>query len=205
MTIPLPRAIRVKAAIEWPIALLAIVLLAPLMAAVAVAVVLSGPGPIIHRRRVLGRHGIPFDAFKFRTMVVDADRVLAQDAALRQAFVSTYKLKNDPRVTTAGRTLRRFSLDELPQLFNVLRGEMALIGPRMISPAELERYGAAKDRLLSVRPGLTGLWQVSGRQTTSYEQRVRLDMSYISEWSPWMDLRIAVRTVGVVLTGEGAL
>jgi lipopolysaccharide/colanic/teichoic acid biosynthesis glycosyltransferase len=205
MTGPIPRLLRLKAAIEWPIALVAVILVAPLMAVIAVTVRLSGPGPIIHRRRVLGRRGIEFDAFKFRTMVVDADRMLAENPSLRAAFAKNFKLANDPRVTAIGRPLRRFSLDELPQLLNVLRGEMALVGPRMITREELERYGASKDRLLSVRPGLTGLWQVSGRQTTSYEQRVRLDLSYISEWTPWMDLRIAVRTLGAVLTGEGAL
>lgn len=195
---------RTKAVVEWIVALTGLVALSPLLAAIAVGVRASSPGPIIHRRRVVGRGGVPFDAFKFRTMVADADERLARDPQLKAAFADRFKLKDDPRVTRLGRVLRRHSLDELPQLVNVLRGEMALIGPRMLSPGEVERYGVCRDRLFSVRPGLTGLWQVSGRQNTTYEERVRLDMRYIAEWSPWLDLTIALRTVRVIVKAEGA-
>lgn len=187
-----------------PVALLVLILILPVMLALALAVKLSSAGPIIHRRRVLGRGGRTFDAYKFRTMVVDADARLQKDANLSQAYSATCKLQNDPRVTPIGRFLRRYSLDELPQLVNVLKGEMWLIGPRMISPSELDRFGAYRAKLLTVKPGLTGLWQVSGRQTTSYERRVELDMQYIDRWSPFLDLSILFKTVRAVVSGRGA-
>ena len=187
-----------------PLALIALLVLSPLMLLIALAVKLSSPGPVIHRRRVLGRGGRPFDAYKFRSMVVDADDHLTRTTELNQAFQVNCKLRDDPRVTGIGRVLRRYSLDELPQLLNVVRGEMWLIGPRMISPPELERYGQHQDTLLSVKPGLTGLWQVSGRQTVSYDRRVELDMQYVQRWSPAMDLSILLRTVRAVVSGKGA-
>lgn len=193
-----------KTLIEWPVALVATTVLLPVFAIVAVAVRSSGPGPVIHRRRVLGRTSVPFDAFKFRTMVENADQRLQSDPQLRQAFIVRFKLPADPRVTRIGRVLRRYSLDELPQLINVLRGEMSLIGPRMITEPELARYGESGNLLLSVKPGLTGLWQTSGRQMTSYAERVRLDVQYIVEWSPWLDVKIALRTLPAVLRGQGA-
>lgn len=193
-----------KPAIEWLLALLAVMFLSPLFLVLA-AVTFVGTGrPVIYRRRVMGRSGVEFDAFKFRTMINGAERVLEQDERLREAFTVNWKLFNDPRVTHTGRILRKYSLDELPQLFNVLRGEMSLIGPRMISPPELERYGALGSKLLSVRPGLTGLWQVSGRQRVDYDRRIELDMRYIEQCSPSMDLSILLRTVPVVLGAEGA-
>jgi lipopolysaccharide/colanic/teichoic acid biosynthesis glycosyltransferase len=158
----------------------------------------------LHRRRVVGRGGREFDAFKFRSMRVDADRVLKADAELWAAFSTNHKLPNDPRITPVGRLLRRYSIDELPQLFNVLRGEMSLIGPRMVTAPELERYGAHVDTLLTVQPGMTGLWQVSGRQTTSYARRVELDMHYIEHWTLLLDLQILLKTPLVVVRGEGA-
>lgn len=193
-----------KGRVEWLAALIVTLLLSPMLAAIAVVVRLTTGSPVLYRRRVLGRYGVEFDAFKFRTMVNGAERVLEQDARLLQAFTENWKLFDDPRVTQAGRVLRKFSLDELPQLFNVLRGEMALIGPRMISPPELARYGDSGQRLLSVRPGLTGLWQVSGRQTVSYERRVELDMHYIAECSLALDASILLRTIPVVVKADGA-
>jgi lipopolysaccharide/colanic/teichoic acid biosynthesis glycosyltransferase len=180
------------------------VLLAPLLLITAAAIKIGSPGPILHRRRVVGRGGVPFDAFKFRSMRVDADRVLETDADLFAKFKTNHKLPNDPRITPIGRVIRRYSIDELPQLFNVLRGEMSLIGPRMVTAPELERYGAHVDTLLTVQPGMTGLWQVSGRQTTTYERRVELDMHYIEHWSLLLDLRILLKTPLVVFRGEGA-
>ena len=177
---------------------------APLMLVAATLVKMTSQGPVLHRRLVLGRGGVPFHAFKFRTMVEDADHQLHQDEKLRQQFEVTFKLPSDPRVTRIGRLLRQSSLDELPQLFNVLRGEMSLVGPRMISPPELVRYGADAGRLLSVKPGITGLWQVSGRQMTSYDERVRLDMEYLGRRSLWLDLQILARTLPAVLRGRGA-
>jgi lipopolysaccharide/colanic/teichoic acid biosynthesis glycosyltransferase len=194
----------VKSTVERAVALVLLLAAAPVMALVAVAVRCSGAGPLIHRRRVLGRHGAEFFAFKFRTMVADADERLQGDPRLKRAFEVSYKLQQDPRVTRVGGLLRRCSLDELPQLFNVLRGEMALVGPRMISPQELAKYGADGSRLLSVKPGLTGLWQVSGRHQMSYDERVRLDMQYIERWSLWLDLQIFLRTIPAVLNSDGA-
>jgi len=194
----------VKRALDVSVALAVGLLLTPLLVATVIAIKVTSPGPLFHRRRVVGRGGRPFDAFKFRSMRVDADRIIQDDAALWAAFQTNHKLPHDRRVTPIGRILRRFSIDELPQLLNVLRGEMSLIGPRMVTAAELERYGPHVPTLLSVSPGMTGLWQVSGRQTTSYERRVELDMHYVTHWNLWLDLSILLRTPLVVLRGEGA-
>jgi lipopolysaccharide/colanic/teichoic acid biosynthesis glycosyltransferase len=193
-----------KDLVEPLVALVLLVLATPLLALIAAAVKCSSPGPVLFRRRVLGKGGHVFDALKFRTMVPDADRVLAEDASLRREFEISYKLERDPRVTRLGRLLRRYSLDELPQLANVVRGEMALVGPRMISPDELPRYGHLAERLLSVKPGLTGLWQVSGRQAVSFARRLELDMFYVEHQSARLDLAILLRTPLVVLRAEGA-
>jgi lipopolysaccharide/colanic/teichoic acid biosynthesis glycosyltransferase len=153
---------------------------------------------------VLGVSGRQFDAFKFRTMMVNAERrrreapISFADRRLR------LKSKEDPRITRVGRFLRRTSLDELPQLFNVLRGEMSLVGPRMIAPDERVRYGKWQHNLLTVKPGITGPWQVQGRGDIAYEERVRLSMHYVRNYSVWLDLEILARTVIVVLAGRGA-
>lgn len=194
----------IKRLLDLSVALFVCLALAPLLIAAVLAIKFTSPGPILHRRRVVGRGGREFDAFKFRSMRVDADRVLKADAELWAAFSANHKLPNDPRITPVGRLLRRYSIDELPQLFNVLRGEMSLIGPRMVTAPELERYGAHVDTLLTVQPGMTGLWQVSGRQTTSYARRVELDMHYIEHWSLLLDLQILLKTPLVVVRGEGA-
>jgi lipopolysaccharide/colanic/teichoic acid biosynthesis glycosyltransferase len=193
-----------KLCVEWPLTLFIVALLSPLFLAIAVLILITTGSPVIYRRRVVGRGGVEFDAFKFRTMVNGAERVLEQDERLRNAFTVNWKLFADPRVTRTGRVLRKYSLDELPQLFNVLRGEMSLIGPRMISPPEVPRYASLSAKLLSVRPGLTGLWQVSGRQSVSYARRIELDMTYVDECSLAMDFSILLRTVPVVLKAEGA-
>ena len=193
-----------KPVVEWLLALVAVILLSPLFVAIAAIILLTSGRPVIHRRRVVGRGGTEFDAFKFRTMVCGAERVLEQNDRLREMFSRNWKLSADPRVTGVGRVLRKYSLDELPQLLNVLRGEMALVGPRMISPPELVRYGELQSKLCSVRPGLTGLWQVSGRQTVSYARRIELDMHYIDNCSALTDLSILLRTLPVVMRAEGA-
>lgn len=176
----------------------------PLMLAIAIAVKLDSSGPIFYKRRVVGVSGKPFSALKFRTMYVDADERLARDSELRREFEENYKLKNDPRVTRMGRFLRRTSLDELPQLFNVLRGQMSLVGPRMITSEERARYGKWRMNLSTVKPGITGLWQVSGRSEVSYEERVMLDMHYIRNFSIWFDLHLLWQTIPAVLKGHGA-
>jgi lipopolysaccharide/colanic/teichoic acid biosynthesis glycosyltransferase len=193
-----------KALVERPLALLLLIALLPLLAVIAIAIAVTTGTPVIYRRRVVGQGGSHFDALKFRTMVNGAERILEQDDRLREAFTVNWKLFADPRVTRTGRVLRKYSLDELLQLVNVVRGQMSIIGPRMVSPDELARYDGLSEKLLSVKPGLTGLWQVSGRQRLSYERRIELDMHYIDHCSLAMDLRILLRTLPVVLKADGA-
>jgi undecaprenyl-phosphate galactose phosphotransferase len=179
----------------------------PLIVVVVAALACSG-GPVLFRQTRLGRGGKPFTVYKFRTMVPDATRVLdellARDPQARDEWARDAKLRNDPRVTSLGRFLRKTSLDELPQLWNILRGDMSLVGPRPIEPCEIEKYGRYARHYYAQRPGLTGLWQVSGRSNTSYERRVILDAYYSRNRSLWMDIGIALRTVRVVLAGSGA-
>ena len=200
-----------KRAIDIAGASFGLLVLCPVFAALAILVRLDSKGSAFHRRRVLaeqaGAEGdlVTFDAFKFRTMVQDADTYLQSRPELLQEYQKEYKLLQDPRVTRIGAPLRRFSLDELPQLWNVLCGQMSLVGPRMITPPELAQYGQHADRLLSVKPGLTGLWQVSGRTNLSYNDRVGLDMHYIENRSLAMDIKILFQTIGCVLGGKGAV
>ncbi len=196
--------VALKALLDYSIALAVALLAAPLFALVALAIKLDSPGPVLYRRRVLGLGGQPFEAFKLRTMHVDGQAILAAHPELRRQLEQAHKLKRDPRVTRIGAVLRKFSLDELPQLFNVLRGEMSIVGPRMISPEEHELYGQWDMNLLTVRPGITGMWQVSGRSDLSYEERVRLDMNYIRNWTIWLDLQVLLQTIPAVLRGRGA-
>jgi lipopolysaccharide/colanic/teichoic acid biosynthesis glycosyltransferase len=192
-----------KNCIDVVSAAILMILLMPLFVILGALVLIDDGWPIIYRRRVIGRNG-EFDAFKFRSMRRDADSILKNDAALQAKFERNFKLKDDPRLTWSGLFLRKLSLDELPQLFNVLKGQMSLVGPRMISPAELEKYGSHKELLLTVKPGLTGYWQVNGRQAVGYEERVRMDLHYINNWSLAMDLKILFKTPYVVLKREGA-
>ena len=152
----------------------------------------------------MGVNGRQFDAFKFRSMVVNGDEILAENPELQEELAKNHKLKNDPRITRIGNFIRKTSMDELTQLFNVLKREMSLVGPRMISPEEMEMYNKLGINLLTVRPGITGLWQVSGRSDISYEQRVRLDMHYIRNWSIWMDLQLLFQTIPAVIKKRGA-
>ncbi|MED7825298.1 sugar transferase [Streptomyces chiangmaiensis] len=185
-------------------AALLIVLLAPVFTAVALAVRLDSPGPVVHRQTRIGRGGVPFTMAKFRTMVVDADRLRHQLAATNEQDGLMFKIRCDPRITRIGRVLRRYSLDELPQLFNVLRGHMSLVGPRPPLPDEVARYDEVELRRLSVKPGLTGLWQVSGRSDLSWDETIALDLRYVDNWSPSVDVDVLVRTVRAVIAGTGA-
>jgi exopolysaccharide biosynthesis polyprenyl glycosylphosphotransferase len=186
--------------VTFPILVIAL----PLLAIIGIVIKLDSPGPIIHRRRVMGVNGREFYAFKFRTMYVDGDKILARHPDLQDELAKNHKLKNDPRVTKFGRIIRKFSLDELPQLINVISGQMSLVGPRMISPREMKKYSQWGINLLTVKPGITGLWQVSGRSNISYEERVRLDMHYIRNWSIWLDLQLLWRTLPAVFLSQGA-
>ncbi|HEU5086183.1 MAG TPA: sugar transferase, partial [Roseiflexaceae bacterium] len=162
----------------------------------------DSPGPVFHRRRVVGQGKTEFDAFKFRTMYVDGDALLSDEQ--RCELEVHGKLKDDPRITRVGAFLRHYSLDEVPQLFNVLCGQMSLIGPRMITREELTKFGRWQHNRATVKPGLTGLWQVSGRSDLSYEDRVRLDMHYIRNHSIWLDVQILLQTIPAILSGRGA-
>lgn len=195
---------RLKALLDFAIVIPTLLLIWPLFAILAIAVKLDSPGPVIHRRRVLGRDGRIFEAFKFRTMYVNGDEILARHPKLKAELQQNYKLKCDPRITRVGSFLRKFSLDELPQLFNVLAQDMSVIGPRIIAPDEITKYGQWGQTLLTVMPGLTGLWQVSGRSNTSYDERVNLDMQYIDNWSIFMDIKILLKTIPAVMKGDGA-
>lgn len=193
-----------KLVLDYVITISGLILISPLLLTIALLIHFSSPGPIIHKRRVMGINGRQFDALKFRTMVVNGDEVMAKYPELQEELARNHKLKDDPRVTKIGALLRKFSLDELPQLFNVLRREMSLVGPRMISPEEVAMYKQFDMNLLTVHPGITGLWQVSGRSDISYDERVRLDMYYIRNWSIWLDLQLLFQTIPAVLKGRGA-
>ena len=193
-----------KAALDYCLIIPSLLLLSPLLITIAFLIKLDSPGPVIHRRRVLGLDGRQFDAFKFRTMFVNGDEILEQYPRLKNELEKNYKLKFDPRVTRIGHFLRKYSLDELPQLLNIAKQEMSLIGPRIITPEELKKYGQWGDTLLTVMPGLSGLWQVSGRSNTSYDRRISYDMAYIHNWSLWLDVKIIFMTVPAVLKGDGA-
>ncbi|MDK2122977.1 sugar transferase [Parachitinimonas caeni] len=184
-----------------------LILLLPVFMVVSLIIRSHGGTAIFGHKRV-GRAGQPFVCYKFRTMIPNADQrlkeLLAHDPAAREEWERDFKLKDDPRITPIGAILRQTSLDELPQLWNVLIGDMSLVGPRPIVEAEMPRYGADIDLYLSVRPGLTGLWQVSGRNNMSYTERVALDSYYVNNWSLFGDIKIIFKTALVVVRGDGA-
>jgi lipopolysaccharide/colanic/teichoic acid biosynthesis glycosyltransferase len=190
--------------IDYVLACAGLLMLSPLFLVLGVVVKLDSPGPILYRRRVMGRNGTQFDAFKFRTMLVDGDAVLEANPELKAEWLRDQKLKDDPRITHCGRWMRKLSLDELPQLFNVLRGQMSLVGPRMISPPELGYYGDLASELLTVKPGITGLWQVSGRSDLDRNERVRLDMQYVRNRTWWLNMQLILMTIPAALKGSGA-
>jgi lipopolysaccharide/colanic/teichoic acid biosynthesis glycosyltransferase len=191
-------------------AIVLLIMLIPVLPLLALAVRLDG-GPAIYRHRRVGMNGLAFDCLKYRTMVTSADQILAEYLATHPQAAAEWaisrKLTHDPRVTRLGAFMRATSLDEVPQLFNVLRGEMSLVGPRPVVPEELDtHYGAAgREAYAATKPGITGLWQVSGRSGTTYEHRVSLDIAYASTWSLLLDLKILMRTVPAVLARRGAV
>ncbi|MBE0542350.1 MAG: sugar transferase [Verrucomicrobia bacterium] len=187
-------------------ALIMVLILSPLFAIVALVIKLTSPGPILFRQHRSGLNGAPFTIYKFRTMVTNAEQLKHELEAMNEMRGPVFKVTKDPRITPIGKFLRRHSIDELPQLFNVLRGEMSLVGPRPLPVDEVKRFNdLAHRRRLSVKPGLTCLWQVSGRsQIVEFKDWVRLDLEYIDNWSLWLDLKILCRTIPVVFTGTGA-
>jgi exopolysaccharide biosynthesis polyprenyl glycosylphosphotransferase len=190
---------QVKHALDPVLAAGALVLLAPVLAVIALAVKLDSSGPVLFRQTRVGRLGEPFRICKFRTMTVDAEARKVELMHLNEGSGPLFKLREDPRITRVGKVLRRTSLDELPQLFNVLLGQMSLVGPRPHLPEEVAMFGNDLNRRLLVRPGITGLWQVSGRSDLSHDEAMRLDLSYTDNWTLWLDLVILMRTIGVVL------
>lgn len=193
-----------KSAVDRVCALVLIVMLSPLLLGLALAVRLGSPGPALYRQTRVGWNMTPFAMWKFRTMVVDADRLKSGLEAQNENDGHMFKMRRDPRVTPVGRVLRRFSLDELPQLFNILFGHMSLVGPRPPVPEEVVKYNGMEMRRLNVKPGLTGLWQVSGRSDLSWRETVALDLRYVDNWSLAGDMNVMVRTVRAVLDGQGA-
>ncbi len=203
-----PGARLVKRSIDVVVSGIALLLLLPLFAAIAALIYLTNPGPVFFSHERIGRCGSRFKAWKFRSMVVNAPKILEEHLQrhpeLRREWDRDHKLKNDPRITFIGRVIRRTSLDELPQLWNVFVGEMSLVGPRPIVEAEIEKYGTTFADYLRVTPGITGLWQISGRNNTTYGERLAYDEFYVRHWSPWMDIYILMRTIKTVLFCEGA-
>ena len=192
-----------KRLLDIVLALLGILILIPLFVTIALWIKLDDGGDVLHFREIIGYRGRRFYALKFRTMIHDADIYLAKHPELLQKYLENMKLQNDPRITRVGRFLRKTSLDELPQLINVLLGQMTLVGPRIIHPSELPRYGEYAQTRLSVKPGITGLWQISARQHGTYDERVLLDRQYIENRSFFGDLSILFKTLKVFIINTG--
>ena len=198
----------VKRSIDIVGAIVGLVVLAPLFSAIAALISIDSPGPVLFRQKRMGLDGRCFTVLKFRTMYTDAEaklqEILKEDPERQAQYDRYHKLDDDPRVTRMGRWLRRLSLDELPQLWNVLRGDMSLVGPRAYMPGELPKMNGLSRTVLQCPPGLTGLWQVSGRNNLDFSTRVDLDVHYMQNWTFWLDLYILIRTIPVILTGDGA-
>jgi Undecaprenyl-phosphate galactose phosphotransferase WbaP len=198
----------IKRVMDLSLVIIGGIILMPLFLLIAILVKLSSPGPVIYGHPRLGQNGKPFRAYKFRSMISGADQLLEKllesDEKIRREWESSHKLKDDPRVTKIGKILRQTSFDEFPQLINILKGEMSLVGPRPIVEAEVEKYGEDFGRIFSVKPGLTGLWQVSGRSDTDYAERISFDTYYLQSWSMWLDIWVLLKTVSVVFRGKGA-
>ncbi len=201
-------ALQVKRIFDLVLASLLILVLSPVLLLIALAVKLTSPGPILYTQYRLGKNGKCFRVLKFRSMYTNAteklEQLLKHDPEACQEYETFKKLRNDPRVTPLGRILRRYSLDELPQLFNVLRGELSLVGPRAYMPEEINDMEGLERQILRVLPGITGLWQVSGRNQLTFKTRLLMDVYYVKNWSIWLDIYLLARTVPVVLTGRGA-
>jgi exopolysaccharide production protein ExoY len=205
---PQPIGLASKRVIDIILAVSGIVLLAPLLIICFVVTVVTSPGPALFRHRRVGFNGKYFDCLKFRTMATDAPERLRQllesDPAAEAEWAASRKLRHDPRVTAIGDILRKSSLDELPQLFNVLKGDMSIVGPRPVTEEELVRYSSAINAYLACRPGITGLWQVSGRSTTTYRKRIACDTFYARKWSMALDAKIVIVTIPALLLSDSA-
>jgi exopolysaccharide biosynthesis polyprenyl glycosylphosphotransferase len=193
-----------KRILDFVVALAMIIVASPLMILTALAIKLDSPGPVLFRQTRVGKWGEQFPCYKFRSMYTDAEQRLKDLAALNEADGPVFKIKDDPRVTRVGRIIRKLSIDELPQLFNVLKGEMSLVGPRPALPREVAQYEYDQIRRLHATPGITGLQQVSGRSDVDFKRWVELDLQYIAEQSLWKDIQILLRTIPAVLWSKGA-
>ncbi|MCL6520217.1 MAG: sugar transferase [Armatimonadetes bacterium] len=194
----------IKRCLDVVISLMMLIILAPLMLLVALAIKLESEGPIIYKQTRVGKNGREFTFYKFRSMFRDADKRLAELRHLNEADGPIFKIKNDPRITKVGRIIRKTSIDELPQLFNVLKGDMSLVGPRPPLPVEVAQYTARDRQRLNVIPGITCLWQISGRSNIGFDRWVELDLEYIRNQSLWLDLKILLLTIPAVIKGTGA-
>jgi exopolysaccharide biosynthesis polyprenyl glycosylphosphotransferase len=209
-TIPLHRrhfpmgGFMLKRVLDTSVSVIGLLVTSPIMLAIALAVRWDSPGPIFYKAQRIGRKGRTFSCYKFRTMVQNADKLKADLEHMNERDSVLFKIKKDPRITRVGKVLRKYSLDELPQFYNVLKGDMSLVGPRPPMAAEVEQYDLSHLRRLDVLPGITGLWQVEARQDPSFDSYISLDTAYVENWNLMMDLRILARTVGVVLSGTGS-
>jgi exopolysaccharide biosynthesis polyprenyl glycosylphosphotransferase len=194
----------VKRGIDVFFSLLVLVFTAPLIALISLTIKLDSPGPVLFRQDRVGKAGKPFTLYKFRSMMIGADEQKQLLRDLNEANGPIFKIKDDPRITRVGRLLRRFSLDELPQFYNVLRGDMSIIGPRPPLPEEVAQYQPWHMRRLEIAPGITGLWQVSGRSELPFDEMALLDIYYVEQWSPALDFKILLRTIPTILFGDGA-
>lgn len=196
----------VKRAIDTILACLSLIIILPIIVLIAIIVKLDSKGSIIYKQRRLGKDGKIFTIYKFRTMVSNAEEVMKNFTKEQQEeFQTFFKLENDPRITKIGNLLRKTSLDELPQIFNIIKGDMAIIGPRPVVENEISKYGNLKQKYLSVKPGLTGWWACNGRSITTYEERIKLEMYYIDHLSLKLDLKCLLKTIYVIIKREGAM
>jgi exopolysaccharide biosynthesis polyprenyl glycosylphosphotransferase len=197
-------ALLVKRVFDLVFSVATLLFLSPLLLVISVAVKLESPGPVLFRQRRVGLNGREFVLLKFRSMRADAEAEQAALSHRNEMNGPVFKLSDDPRVTRVGRILRKASLDELPQFWNVLRGEMSVVGPRPPIPAEVKRYERRERRRLSMKPGITCVWQVSGRNEIDFDRWVQLDLAYIDNWSFWRDMKIVLKTIPAVIWGRGA-
>jgi len=198
----------IKRFVDLGVVIIGGIVILPFLLSIALLIKLTSPGPVLYKQKRLGRNGKHFYAYKFRSMAIDADeklnKLLESDPELKTEWDETHKLVNDPRITRFGKFLRRTSFDEFPQLINILKSEMSLVGPRPITDSEVDKYGDDYSRIFSIKPGLTGMWQVSGRSDTKYNDRILYDIYYLQSWSVWLDMWIIYKTFGVVFIGKGA-
>lgn len=196
---------KIKRFLDVCISIVLIVALIPLWILIAIAMKLeSSKGPVLYKQERIGINGSKFIMYKFRSMIIDADMLRSELEVINEQSGPIFKIKKDPRVTRVGNVLRKTSLDEFPQLFNIIKGEMSLIGPRPSLPTEVEEYSEHQRKRLSVKPGCTGLWQVSGRSNLDFDQMVQLDLEYIDKYGPMIDIKIFFKTFKIILTREGA-